>query len=129
MTMLQGLVVTLVVTAPTLVIEENWHGRPMIDQPGHLWLLPTLVVAAGFALGGAVCARRTTELWRALFLGIIVGTVAAGALVVADVIRRAMHHQVLKAGVPRLWIEAALLSIVLASLGGAMGYLHSTRRR
>jgi hypothetical protein len=126
--MLQGLVVTLVVTAPTLVIEENWHGRPMIDQPGHLWVVPTLVVAGGFALGGAVCARRTTELWRALLHALGLGTVVAGALLIADIVRRAMHHQSLSAGVLRLWVEATLLSMVLASLGGAAGYLRSTRR-
>ena len=71
--MLQGLVLALGVATPTLVIEENWHGRPMIDQPGHAWVLPTLVVAAAFAVGGAVGgavgARRAAPLWRALLQG------------------------------------------------------------
>jgi hypothetical protein len=125
--MVQGLVVILVIATPTLVIAEDWHGRPMIDQPGELWVIPTLVVAAGFALGGAVYARRTMVLWRALSQGLILGTVVAVALLGGDVLRRAMHHQTLSAGVLRLWVEAALLSIVLASLGGAAGYLFATR--
>ena len=54
--MLLGVIVTLALAAPTLVLEENWHGKPMIDQPGHLWIVPTIVVAAAFALGGAIGA-------------------------------------------------------------------------
>jgi len=127
--MVQGLVVTLVVTVPTLALEEDWHGRPMIDQPGHLWVIPTFVVAAGFALGGAVCARRSAELWLALWRGVILGTIVAGGLLAADVARRFERHQSLSGGVLRLWVEAALLSIVIASLGGAAGYLRTSFRR
>ena len=125
--MLQGLVLTLGVAAPTLVLEENWRGRPMIDQPGRAWVLPTLVVAAAFAVGGAVGARRAAQLWRALFQGLTLGTAAAGTLLVADVVRRAMDHRAVSAGVLHLWVEAALLSIVIASLGGAISYLGSAR--
>lgn len=117
----------LAITAPTLIIEENWHGRPMIDRPGDLWLVPTLVVAVGFALGGAVRARRTNELWRAMVQGLVLGVVVTGVLLGADAVRRALHHQALSSGVVRLWVEAALLSIVLTSLGGAAGYLYATR--
>src|SRR5579862_9245097 len=127
--MVQGLVVTLVVTVPTLVLEEDWHGRPMIDQPGHLWVVPTLVVAAGFALGGAVCAWRSAELWLALWRGVVLGTIVAGALLAGDIARRAAGHESLSAGVLRLWVEAALLSIVIASLGGAAAYLRTSFRR
>jgi len=123
--MLQGLILTLGVATPTLVLEENWHGRPMIDQPGHLWVLPTLVVAAAFAVGGALGARRSVLLWKALLQGLIPGTTAAGTLLVADVVRRAMDHRAVSQGVFRLWIEAALLSIVIASLGGAISFLRS----
>ena|ERR1700728_725792 len=125
--MLLGLVLTLAVAAPTLAIEESWHGRPMIDQPGDLWVLPTLVVAAAFALGGAIGARRAAQLWKALLQGLTSGALAAGMLLVADVVRRAMHHRAMSEGVLRLWIEAALLSIVIASLGGAISYLRSAR--
>jgi peptidoglycan/LPS O-acetylase OafA/YrhL len=124
---LLGVVLTLAVAAPTLFIEENWHGKPMIDQPGQLWVIPTIVVAISFAAGGAIGARRITELWQALFHGLIVGTAASAVLLVADVVRRATVHRQLSEGVLRLWVEAALLSIVLASLGGAFSYLRSNR--
>ena len=125
---LQGLVLTLGVAAPTLVLEENWRGRPMIDQPGHGWVLPTLVVATAFAVGGAVGARRPPSCGGlALLQGLTLGTAAAGTLLVADVVRRALEDRALSEGVLRLWIEAALLSIVIASLGGAISYLGSAR--
>jgi hypothetical protein len=127
--MLQGLVLTVAIAAPTLVLEENWHGRPMIDQPGHLWVLPTIVVAAAFALGGAVGARRAGVLWKALLQGLVIGTSAAGLLLVADVVRRAVDSRALSEGVLRLWVEAALLSIVIASLGGAISHLRSVGSR
>ena len=126
---LQGFALALVVAAPTLAVEEDWHGRPMIDQAGHLWIVPTLIVAAAFAAGGAVTTRRTVELWRALLQGLMVGAVVAGILLLADVVRRALHDQSVSAGVLRLWIEAAVLSTVIASLGGAIGYLRATRQR
>jgi hypothetical protein len=127
--MAQGLIVTFVLATPTLAIEEDWHGRPMIDQPGHLWVVPTFVAAAAFAIGGVLCARRTTESWRALVEGLALGATVAGTFLVVDVVRRAVRHQALSQGVLRLWVEAALLSVVLASLGGAMGHLYATRER
>ena len=125
--MLIGVVGTLVVAAPTLVIEEDWHGRPMIDQPGHLWIIPAVVVAAAFAAGGAFGTRGVVELWRALWQGLLVGVASAGVLLLADVVRRAMRDQSTSSGVFRLWIEAALLSAVISSLGGAISYLRATR--
>jgi hypothetical protein len=124
--MLQAFVLTFGLAAPTLILEENWHGQPMIDQPGYLWVLPTLVVAAAFALGGSISARRAAEMWKAMVQGIILGTLVAGTLLGADVGRRALVHRAISEGVLRLWVEAALLSVVIASLGGAISYLRST---
>jgi hypothetical protein len=127
--MLQALVLTFGLATPTLIVEENWHGQPMIDQPGHLWVLPTLVVAAAFALGGSISARRATQMWKAMVQGIILGTVVAGTLLTGDVVRRAMVHRTISEGVLRLWVEAAVLSVVIASLGGGIAHLRSTFTR
>jgi hypothetical protein len=50
-------------------------------------------------------------------------------LLVADVVRRAIDNRALSEGVLRLWIEAAVLSIVIASLGGAIAHLRSVGSR
>ncbi len=126
--LLLGLLVTLVIAVPTLALEEDWHGRPMIDQPGHLWVGPTVVVALAFALGGALAARGLVELWRALLHGLFAGAGAAGLLLLADVVRRAVKGQALSEGVLRLWIEAALLSVVIASVGGAISCVRARGR-
>jgi hypothetical protein len=125
----EGLLVALVVSVPTLTIEEDWHGRPMIDQPGHLWIVAAVVAALGFVLGGAVGARRSTVLWRAVSVGAIVGAAVSAVLLLADVVRRSVSHQALSSAVVRLWVGAALISIVIASLGGAFAYFRSTVRR
>ena len=50
-----GLAFTLVVAVPTLVVAEDWHGRPMIDQGGFAWLVPAvLVVGASLVVGAAL---------------------------------------------------------------------------
>jgi hypothetical protein len=126
--MLAGFVVTLVIAVPTLVLEEDWHGRPMIDQPGHLWVVPTIVAAAAFALGGLIGTRGQIELWRALWYGLLIGAAAAGVLLLADVARRALRDQAVSVPVLRLWVEASLLSVVMSSLGGAVSYLLATKR-
>ena len=71
--------VILVIGSPTLVLEEDWHGRPMLDQPGHLWLIPTLVVAAAFALGGVFAGRGFSDFGRAAGWGLLVGPPRRGA--------------------------------------------------
>jgi hypothetical protein len=37
------------------------------------------------------------------------------------------HNRAVSEGMLHLWVEAALLSIVIASLGGAISYLGSAR--
>ena len=50
--------VILVVSVPTMAVEEDWHGRPMIDEPTHLWIIATCLVAAAFLVGGVVAGHR-----------------------------------------------------------------------
>ena len=42
----------LIVSVPTMAIEENWHGHPMIDEPTHLWIIAACLVATAFVIGG-----------------------------------------------------------------------------
>jgi hypothetical protein len=48
----------LAISVPTMIIEEDWHGRLMIDQPTHLWIIAGCAVAAAFFIGGAIVACR-----------------------------------------------------------------------
>jgi len=41
-----------------MIIEEDWHGWPMIDQPTHRWIIAGCVVAAACYSGGAIVAFR-----------------------------------------------------------------------
>lgn len=122
----QGLLVALAVAVPPLVIEEDWHGRPMLDQPGHLWLIPALVAALGLLLGGAVSARRSVGTVRAGLLGAAIGLVSSAVLVTADLVRRAARHQSVPPGVARLLVEAALVSILLGALGAVAAALRAS---
>ena len=53
-----SVLLVLAVSIPTMVIEEDWHGRPMIDQGTHLWILAACLVAGAFFAGGAIVAFR-----------------------------------------------------------------------
>src|SRR5580698_9544182 len=53
-----SVLLVLAVSVPTMIIEEDWHGRPMIDQPTHLWIVAACLVAGAFFAGGAVVAFR-----------------------------------------------------------------------
>lgn len=121
-----GIATILLIGAPTLVVEEDWHGRPMLDQGGHLWVIPTLVVAAAFALGGVLAARGTPRLGDAAARGLVAGVAAAAVFLGADAVRRALRNQAVSPAVARLWVLATVLSVVIAGLAAASA--HALRR-
>src|ERR1700677_3875498 len=53
-----SVLLVLAVSIPTMIFEEDWHGRPMIDQGTHLWILAACLVAGAFFAGGAIVAFR-----------------------------------------------------------------------
>ena len=115
-----GLVVTLVISVPTLALEENWHGAPLIDQPHHKWVLPAIVVAAAFVLGGVIAASRRRWWLDGSLHGLAVGVAATAVLLVADAIRRHGLHKAANPGVVRLWVVAAIAACLLGAIGGAL---------
>jgi len=52
-----------------LALEETVGGRPMIDQPGYCWVIPTIVVALAFVGRGAMATRNLSPSFRALMQG------------------------------------------------------------
>jgi hypothetical protein len=114
-----GFAVTLVISVPTLALEENWHGAPLIDQPHHKWVLPAVVVAVAFVIGGVIAASRRRWWLDGSLHGLAVGVAATAVLLAADAIRRHGLHKAANPGVVRLWVVAAIAACLLGAIGGA----------
>ncbi len=112
------------IVCPTFFIEEFWHGRPLIDQGGHRWVLPAIVMGLGFFVGGLIVGRRRRDVWNAFGHGLLVAAVIVGVTFIADLIRRDALGQVLTSSVEYLWFGAAALAIAVGGLGGVVGYRH-----
>jgi len=94
--------VVLVITVPTMAVEEDWHGRPMIDQPSHLWLAAAFLVAAAFVAGGVVAGYRRPA--TAAAHATAAAVVAVALLLVGAFARRHwLVHEGLPGPVVRLW--------------------------
>jgi hypothetical protein len=118
--------VVLVIAIPTMVVEENWHGRPMIDG-GHLWILPALLVASAFLFGGALAGFRSVSTpvsHAAAAAGFAVAVLLLGA-----VIRRlGVVHEGVPDDVVHLWILGAVGALVLSVIGSLLGRRLGGRR-
>lgn len=117
----------MVIAVPTLAIEETWHGRPLIDQRHHLWIIPAVIVSAAFVAGGAFATRRPLRWQGAVLQGGVVGGIAVGILIVVDVVRRAELHAPIYPGVAHLWEGAGVGAVLLAMIGGELGRQRSPR--
>jgi hypothetical protein len=109
----------LVVSIPALVVEENWHGRPMLEQ-GYIWLLPAFLVALAFLLGGALagfCSRSTAVAHAGAAAGFAVAILVLGALYR----RLSVVHESVPNGVVALWTLGALAALVLSVVGSLLG--------
>ena len=99
----------LIIAVPVLVIEEDWHGHPMIDQSGYLWLAPAIIVSVVFVLGGYFANRSA----------LASGVIAALALDGAAVLRRfVIVREHLPPIVLVLWVSGTTVSIALSCIGG-----------
>jgi hypothetical protein len=116
-----GAAATLLVAVPALVVEEDWHGRPMIDIDAALWIPFAVLVAASFVLGGLVAGRNRRRGRGALVSGLCSGIVAVVVLVGADLLRRfAIADTGLSIGVVRLWVIAGSGAIGLSAFGSLL---------
>jgi hypothetical protein len=113
-------VLMLAVAGPTLAVEEDWHGHPMIDQPTHLWLVPVVLVMAAFVLGGALAGYRRPAA-PALHATAAAG-VAVAVLLLGAVARRVwLAHEGIPVDVAQLWCLAAVTAFVLSGVGSQLG--------
>jgi MFS family permease len=127
-----GLFVSLVIVGPTFLSEETWHGAPLIDRGGVLWIVPAVVMALGFFAGGMIAGYRRQRLEGALLQGVLVGAMTIGLAFAGDLARRDMLHEGLQPRVLEYWVAAVVAALVVGGLGGVSGrYLavRSWRRR
>lgn len=115
-----GLLLTLIVAVPTLVLAEDWHGRPLIDQAGLGWLVPAAVTVLAFAAGGVVAGRRARTA-PALARGLAVGALAVAVLLVADGVRRLLMNPTLPMGVVYYWCDGAAVALFCSAAGALAG--------
>jgi hypothetical protein len=110
----------LVISIPVMIVEEDWHGRPMIDQGTHLWILPAILVAAAFLFGGALAGFRCPS--SAVAHAVVAGTVALAVLVLGAMYRRLWFaHESVPHPVIRLWCLAIVGAFILSVIGSLFG--------
>ena len=112
--------VILVVSVPTMAVEEDWHGRPMIDEPTHLWIIATCLVAAAFLVGGVVAGhRRPSAAPEHATAG---ASLAVAVLLVAAILRRFwLAHEGVPVGVVGLWCLGVVVALLLSAAGSLLG--------
>jgi hypothetical protein len=112
----------LVIAVPTMAVEEDWHGRPMIDLPTHLWLVPAFFVVAAFLVGGAVAGYRCRSAAAAAANAMAAGGLAAVVLVAGAMARRLwLVHEGFPGAVVRLWCIGLVATLVFSALGSQVG--------
>ena len=112
--------VVLVVTVPTMVVEEDWHGRPMIDQPSHLWLAAAVLVLAAFVAGGVMAGYRRPA--AAGTHATVAAAIAVAVLLLGAFARRHwLVHEGLPTAVVRLWCFGGLAAILVSAAGSQLG--------
>ena len=110
----------LVVSVPTLAVEEDWHGRPMIDQPTHLWIAAACLVGAAFLVAGAIAGYRRPR--SAAVHATAVAGLALAVLLVGAVTRRLWFaHEGVSTSVVRLWCLGVVVALGLSAAGSLLG--------
>jgi hypothetical protein len=123
---------TLVISVPVLLWAEMWRGQPMIDQPGHLWLVPTVITVGVFFVGGAIAGRHRRRRTGALIQATALAVPVSLLLIIADIGRRLDLHRGFTLPVAGLWLYALVGTVVISSLGALYGrrkYLKKRARR
>ena len=122
---------TLVISGPVMMWESMWRGQPMIDQPGHLWVVPAVIVIATFFVGGAIADRHRRRAIGAIAQGIALAIPVSLVLIIADIGRRLFLNKSLPLPVAELWLYSLVGTVVVASFGALFGrrmYLREKKR-
>ena len=118
----------LVISVPTMAVEEDWHGRPMIDEPTHLWIIATCLVAAAFLVGGVVAGYRRPS--AAPEHATAAASLAVAVLLVGAILRRLwLAHEGVPVAVAGLWCLGVVAALFLSAAGSLLGRRLITDRR
>jgi hypothetical protein len=116
-----GALVSLAIVGPTFWWEETWHGAPLIDRGGLWWLLPSVVMASGFFLGGTLAGYPRRRVRKALWQGVVASTATIVVIFAADLYRRHSHGESLPVLVGVYWIAALGVAGGVSGLGALYG--------
>jgi len=116
-----GILVSLAIVGPTFWWEETWHGAPLIDRSGLLWLLPGVVMGLGFFLGGTTAGYRRQRVKVALLQGLVASTATIGVIFAADLHRRHSLGEGLPTLVGVFWVAALCVAGLVSGLGAVVG--------
>lgn len=106
----------LIVSIPVMVLEEDWHGRPMIDEGTHLWILPAFVVACAFLFGGGLAGFRCRS--AAVAHALPAAIFAVAILLFGAVWRRFwVVHEGTPIAVVYLWCLGVTAALMLSLIG------------
>jgi hypothetical protein len=110
----------LIVSIPVMVVEEDWHGRPMIDEGTYLWIVPAFLVASAFLFGGALAGFRSPP--TAVTHAALAASFALALLLLGAVLRRFfVVHEGLPIAVVYLWCLGILGALMLSLIGSLFG--------
>jgi hypothetical protein len=122
-----GLMYSLIIVGPTFLFAELWRGKPIIDQPGFLWVIPACIMTVGIFTGGRVAGRHRSRREGAFNQGVLVAILTIILIFVADLIRRLVLTQTVPVAVLGLWLVAAAAAILVGGVGGLSGRRSSLR--
>ena len=124
-----GILVSLAIVGPTFWWEETWDGAPLIDRGGLLWLLPGVVMAFGFSLGGITAGYGRGTAKGAVLRGLAVSTATIGVILAGDLHRRHSFGENLPLLVGLYWIGALCAAGLVAGLGALFGRARAMKVR
>jgi hypothetical protein len=117
----------LIVSIPVMIVEEDWHGRPMIDEGTHLWILPAFLVASAFLLGGVLAGFRSPSTAGAH--AVPTASFALAILLLGAMLRRFwVVHEGVPIAVVYLWCLGIIGALMLSLIGSFLGHRLATNR-
>jgi hypothetical protein len=116
-----GFLLSIIIVGPTFLFEELWRGRPMIDQGGAYWMIPAILMALGFFVGGRVAGRNRRSHGGAFTMGVVSAALTLILIFLADMVRRIILVQGLSWQVVAIWIACSFGALVTGGLGGMHG--------